>query len=74
MTKTCVSDTGQRGEMASLTRRYIFEFDEDEILLLLKLVGQESGVRVREMGLNPDVLNSVYAVLSIAAYAPMTEG
>ena len=59
--------------MASVHITYTFTFDPDEVAVLLKLVGRESRDSIRELGLDVDAQERLYATLSEAAYAPMRE-
>lgn len=59
--------------MAKLTKRYIFEFDQEEIELLLIVLGKHSPDKIRELGASTEAFEEVWSVLSNAAYAPMRE-
>lgn len=59
--------------MATAIRRNFFEFDKDEITVLLKLIGRESPKSIGELGLNIDAFERLYDVLSECAFAPLRE-
>lgn len=59
--------------MSSVKVTYTFEFDPDEITVLLKLVGQQSPASIDDLGLSVPAFERVFSTLSHAAYAPMRE-
>jgi hypothetical protein len=59
--------------MSSVKITYTFEFDPDEITVLLKLTGRESPDSIAALDLDVAAFERVYSTLSHAAFAPMRE-
>lgn len=59
--------------MVAVKVTYTFQFDPDEISVLLKLTGRESPTTIRELGLDVAAFERLYSTLSEAAFAPMRE-
>jgi hypothetical protein len=59
--------------MAKYRRTDHFEFDQDEITILLKLLGRESNASISELELDLDAFERLWDALTAAAFRPMME-